>query len=243
MAVPVHMGEERKQKRVGRSGRQIAHRIALLQQAGEEAPALLGQRLKGQSGAHAPFATHRYPKQRTEPVKTVQRCREGARQFEKGITGDVQHQCRTPPIFVGEHSKEESTDGPEGESQKESFSNCGWLGLKVTGDRRNTEDQEEEVESVERPAEKACRECMALLRGQAPKGGRHSQRRSYEIIRACFDLKRQPEERFSFPLNHLLFRDVRSPWPSCGSDDEGSRGPVPAGPTRRVCHRSCGDSS
>jgi len=45
--------------------------------------------------------------------------------------------------------------------------------LKIPRDCRNAEDQDEEVEGIERPAQKARCECVTLVRAQAPEGARH----------------------------------------------------------------------
>ena len=55
------------EKRIGSRGQNGAHRVALLQNAGEDASALGGQGLEDQRRAHAPLAAHRQAKGARSP--------------------------------------------------------------------------------------------------------------------------------------------------------------------------------
>jgi hypothetical protein len=47
--------------------------------------------------------------------------------------------------------------------------------VEIIRDSRHAEDEDEEIEGIERPAKKTCRKRMPLLRAQAPERTRHNE--------------------------------------------------------------------
>ena len=101
----------------------------------------------------------------------MQRWREGAGQFQHGITENIDDQGGPPPDAIRHPAEEESPERPEGESENERF------GDRALGDaeiRRNggyTKDENEVVKRVQRPAKKTGREGMALPRREGAEWG------------------------------------------------------------------------
>jgi hypothetical protein len=98
---------------------------------------------------------------------------EGAGELEDRVAGDVEHERRTAAVFVGERAEEEGAYRTKGESEKEGLGYGRGLDMEIAGDRGDAEDEDEEVEGVERPAEEASGESMPLMRTEAPERARH----------------------------------------------------------------------
>jgi hypothetical protein len=58
-------------------------------------------------------------------------------------------------IAVGHHAEDERTDGTHGERRRDGQNDVALGNVEVGGQRVEEEDDDEEVEGVERPAEKA----------------------------------------------------------------------------------------
>ncbi len=166
-----------KKRREGRRGQDRPHRVALLQDAGEGAAALLGQRLKGQRRAHAPLAAHGQPKQRAQRQQHRQRGRKGAGQLDHREAENIRHQHRPPPIAVGQHAEQQSAHRAEGLGQKNRAQHRRRHGVELPGNGLNAEDQQKEVQRIHRPAQEGGHKGVPLRAGQLAEGSEHGHRR------------------------------------------------------------------
>jgi len=78
-------------------------------------------------------------------------------------------------VAVGKPSEYERTQWPHREGDQDRERDCLHSRVEIVGNRLDHENQQEEVERVERPAEEAREECRALLAGERPEigQGRH----------------------------------------------------------------------
>ena len=152
-----------------RRGQNRTQRVSLLQDAGERAAPLLGQRLKHQRRAHAPFTAHRNPEKSAQYQKRVQRRRKGAGQLDHREAENVEHQHRPAAIAIGQHAKKQRAHRPKSLCQKHRSQNRRWLGPELAGNRLHAKNQQKKVKTVERPTQKCSRKSMALRAGQPSK--------------------------------------------------------------------------
>jgi len=121
---------------------------------------------------------------------------EGASQFQHREASDVDHQRWAASESVPQRAKEDSPDRSKGERQEDGLGDRRHPGVEVLRDRRNTEDEDEEIEGVQRPAKQTGEEGVALTGGERAEviePGRfedsHGMRRS---ISECHGLSAHP---------------------------------------------------
>ena len=173
-ATPADAMEEEGERSRSQDGPQ---RVAFLQDAGEGAAAFLGQRLKGQCRAYAPLAAHGNAEQCPQHQQDAERRRKGAGQFNHRETEDVEHQNRPAAIAVGQHSEQKRADRAEGLGHEDRAQHRRGLGVKLARNGLDAEDEQEEVETIERPAKKGGQKCVPLLTAQLAKIVYHGHRR------------------------------------------------------------------
>ncbi len=88
--------------------------------------------------------------------------REAGGHFDDGVEDEVDHQRNAAPVAVGHQSKDERAHGTERQRERDGESNLFVGAVKLFGDRGQAEDDQEEVEGVERPAEEAGEDCRAM---------------------------------------------------------------------------------
>ena len=172
--MPANPGK--KQPEGGR-GQNRAQRIALLQDAGKCAAALFGQGLEGQRRAHAPLAAHGDAEESAQDQKCVQRRRKGAGQLDHREAENIHDQHRPAAVTVGQHAKKQRAHGPECLCQKHRAQHRRRLGMELAGNRLHAKDQQKEVETVERPAQKRGHKGVALGTGERLKLAENGHRR------------------------------------------------------------------
>ncbi len=87
--------------------------------------------------------------------KTVKLGAKAAKQFDRGKENDVGHQRAAATVAVGEHSEDEGADRAHGQRAGDGQNDLRFADVEVLGQRVEEEDDDEEVEGVERPAKKA----------------------------------------------------------------------------------------
>jgi len=112
-------------------------------------------RFHRERGADPPLATHRDAVKRAKHEKDRQVWREAGRKLDEGIEQNIDHQSGPPPPAVSGTPEEKGSDGPHRQRQQDGEGNFGNLGIEFMCDVLEHEHQEEEVEGVERPSEKA----------------------------------------------------------------------------------------
>ena len=90
---------------------------------------------------------------------------EAAEQLDRGEEDDVGHQRTAAAVAVGQHAENQRADRPHGQRAGYGQNDVGLADVEVLGQGVEQEDDDEEVEGVERPAEKAGGDGM-------PAGGR-----------------------------------------------------------------------
>ena len=85
-------------------------------------------------------------------------------------TNDVDHQRGTAAVTIGQESEQERANGTHGQRKEICLQDDRNLGVEIRCEGADAEDQDEEIECVERPAEKAGDESIALSGGETAKG-------------------------------------------------------------------------
>jgi len=106
---------------------------------------------------------------RAHQQKNLERRRKRRSQFEHRIGDDVDHQRGPPPEFVGHQPEDERAYRPQRQRKKVCFQNLRRRLVKLTGERAHTEDKNEKIERVQRPAHETRDERVPLHRRQSAK--------------------------------------------------------------------------
>ena len=80
---------------------------------------------------------------------------------------DIDHQGRPAAPAVGGAAENEGADRPHRQRQQDGERDVGDIGVEFRGDVLEHEDQQEEIEGVQRPSEKARRHHVFLFAGPA----------------------------------------------------------------------------
>ena len=119
-----------------------------------------------------PIATPNKPAQHEEHDHVR---REGGCESERRVKQHVDHHHGPAPEMIGKPPEEKRADGPHGERQGDRPAQRFDADTEIFGDVGQYQDQQEEIERVERPAEITCGHHVLLLRGPAfQRGKRHS---------------------------------------------------------------------
>ena len=132
---------------------QVADRIAALQDPGEHAAPFPRRVLQRQRRAHAPLPSHADPEQRPQDQKLRERGGEAGEQLDQGEIDDVRHQRDAPAVAVGQHAEDDRADGPQRQRRRQRGDNPRLRHAELRGQRVEQEDDDEEIEGVERPPE------------------------------------------------------------------------------------------
>src|SRR5271163_2448749 len=81
--------------------------------------------------------------------------REASRHLDYGVEDEVEHQRNAAAVTVGHQSKNERAHRTKRQGQRDGESNLFVGAVKLLGNRGQTEDDQKEIESVQRPPEKA----------------------------------------------------------------------------------------
>ena len=158
---------DRRDDEEGDGGEHVAHRIALLQDAGEEAALLDGDLLHRQRGAEAPLTAHPDAVQTAQGDEHRQRGREAGAELDGGVEEHAGEQRCAPADLVGPVAEERGADRPRGQGQRGGDGDLGLGRVEVLGDVADDEDEQEVVERVHRPAQPGGEERIALVARQA----------------------------------------------------------------------------
>src|SRR5438093_6040827 len=124
-----------------------------------------GRLLHGERRTDAPLAAHADAEQRPEHEEAPVAGGEAGEYLDDRVEDEVDHERESAPVAIGEKAEEEGADRPEGERQGDRERDGGVRGVELLRDRGEGEDDEEEVERVERPAEEGGQD-----RGPVPAG-------------------------------------------------------------------------
>ena len=145
--------EAGKDQEVAERGEQVARRVAFLEEPREDAPQPGGRLLHGERRTDAPLAAHPDAEQGAQHEEAPVAGGEAGEHLDDRVEDEVDHEREAAPVAVGEEAEEEGADRAEGERQGDRERDGGVRGVELLRDRGEGEDDEEEVERVERPAE------------------------------------------------------------------------------------------
>ena len=159
----VHRVEPRIQHPECEGREQIAHRVAFLQQAGKQAaqPRRCGFERKRRTDA--PLAAHADAEQHAQEQEHAVARRKAAQHRNDGVEHDVDHQrnAATEPIgHEAEHDRAERAHGKGHRDRQRDLRSCF---AERAGDVVENQREDEEVEGVERPPEKAGEHGIPLI--------------------------------------------------------------------------------
>jgi hypothetical protein len=133
--------------------------------------------------ADAPFAAHADAEEHPQRDELPVGLRDAAEDRDRRVEEDVQHQRQPPPEPIGHQAEHDRADGPHRERQRDRQRDPRPRVLERRAGKERVreilddEGQDEEVEGVERPAEKPGEDGVALIGGVgrgAGGGGRHA---------------------------------------------------------------------
>ncbi len=163
---PADMGIE---QAVDDRGEEEAGRIARLQQARDQ-PARLGRdRFHGERRADAPFAAHGDTEEGAQDQQRREIGREAGSEIEYRVEDDVDHQGRPPPEMIGRPAEDQRTERAHAQGQRDGERDEPVGRVELLLDIAEHEDHQEEIERIQRPAEKAGSDDVSLFLGPAGK--------------------------------------------------------------------------
>ena len=203
--------EPLRDQQVGGRGQQVAERVALLQEAGEEAAPLARDLLHRQRGAEAPLAAHADAVEQPEHDQDREVRRERAQEADGRVEQHVDDQRDPPPDPVRPEPEQQRADRPHQQRDRGQERDLLLRGAEVGRDVGVHQHDDEVVERVHRPAQQGGGEGVALVAGERrpPAGGR-----GHEV---------SPRER--------LRRPTFPPYPEVGAV-------TPRARSRRRCRRA-----
>ncbi len=139
------VGDRREEKTAG---------VAFLEKPREKSPPARRNRFHRERSSHAPLAAHADPVEQSENEKDRVSRRESGKHLDDRIEQNVQHERNPPPVPVGHQAEEERADGAHGKARRQGERDRGNGFSELAGDGNEHERQHEEVERVQRPAEK-----------------------------------------------------------------------------------------
>ena len=156
-AYPEHgaPAEIRQHQSRGHCGQQVTDGIAALENSGEHAAPAHRSVFHDQRCSHAPLAAHANAEQHSQDQKHGEVGREAAQHLDGRKEYYVDHQRTAPAITVGHHAEEQRADGPHGQRGGDAEHDVALGNVEVGGQRVEEEDDDEEIEGIQRPAEKA----------------------------------------------------------------------------------------
>ena len=96
----------------------------------------------------------------------MQRGRKCGGQLEDGEGDNVDHQGGTAAELLRHRAEQECADRTHDQGPEDGLGHLLATDMEIRGDRRQTEGEQEKIEGIQRPAQKAGREGVALGRGQ-----------------------------------------------------------------------------
>ncbi len=106
------------------------------------------------------------PKKRAQDQEHGEIGREPAEHFDDGEIDDVRHQGNAATVAVGEQSEEQRADRAQGEGGGEREDDLFFADAEARGQGIHKKHDDEEVECVEGPAEKARGDGVGALRAR-----------------------------------------------------------------------------
>ena len=134
---------------------EITAGIAGLQQARDPASPFWRYGFHGQRTADTPLAAHGDAEQRSLNEESQQGRGQARQKFENGITQHADHQHRPAAEMVGEPAEDDSAKRAHRQRQGDRDRDSGDGHAKFLGDIAEHEDHQEEVESIQHPAQEA----------------------------------------------------------------------------------------
>ena len=150
------------------SGKDVPERIAALQYSGKNPAQSWRDGFHRQRSPNAPLAAHPDAIERAHHQEKCEIGRESARQLHHGKENHVGHQRDAPAIPVGHQAENESPDWPHHQRHKQRGDDRLFSYMKFRGKPVNQEDDNKEVERVERPSQKGCSHRVRLARTRKP---------------------------------------------------------------------------
>ena len=131
----------------------IAESISLLQNARKKPAQPWRNLFHGERGTHAPLSAHADPEQSAQHQKSSETVRETRGDLDRRVKNQVDHQRNAASVTVGQQSENERAHGTKRQRQRNREGNLFVRPMKLLRDRRQREDDQEKVESVQRPPE------------------------------------------------------------------------------------------
>ena len=151
------------QQAVDDRSEKISGRIAGLQQSGYQTARLRRNGFHGQRRADAPFAAHGDAEDGAQDQERGEIRRETGCEFNRRIEQHVDHQSRPASPAIGSAAEDVGADRPHRQSEQDGEGDVGDLRAEFRRDVLEHENQEEKIESVERPTQKARRHDVLLF--------------------------------------------------------------------------------
>src|SRR5215469_12352170 len=142
---------------------QVAYGISALQDSGEHSAPAWRSALHCQGSADSPLSTH------PDPVNSPQQQKERviggkpAEKFDHGKENNVGHEWLSPAVAVGKHSKDQRPHRTHRQRRYSGENDLFSRDLELCGQRVYQEHQDEEVKSIERPAQKTGTDRVPLI--------------------------------------------------------------------------------
>ena len=100
-------------------------------------------------------------RRRIEERRVVRR--QARQHFDHRVEDEVEHQRQAAAVAIRHDAEQHRTDRPHRQARGQRQRDLRARAAEVLGDRVEHHDQHEEVERIERPAEEACEQRVALI--------------------------------------------------------------------------------
>src|SRR5580704_2582993 len=163
----------RKSEAVRNRGKQISHRVAILQNAAQHAAPAAGSRLHHQRRAYAPFAAHADAVENAQNEEDRVVRREAAEKLNHREENDVSNQRNAAAVAVRQETKNHRAHRTHEQRPGDGGDDVSFADVKLCRERVEEENDDKEIERVQRPAEKSGGYCMELRSAAGVRCGSH----------------------------------------------------------------------
>ena len=119
-----------------------------------------------QRGSDAPLAAHGDAEQRSNDNEGGEGRRQPGHELKGREDQHVEDQHATPADAIGHVTEQERTERTRSQGQRDRYRHRRHAGVELLGDVGKDKHHDEKVEGIERPAEKAGRDGVPLLRSR-----------------------------------------------------------------------------
>src|SRR6266704_6504344 len=154
---------------IGSSSEKEAECVSLLQQSRKKSAPSRRHRFHGERCSDSPFASHADAVEQAQNEKNFVVGSEAGKNYKERVIENVEDQRNAPAIAVREQAENERSHPARGQARGDRQGNRRDVGAEYLRNRSENKGQDEEIEGVQRPAQKA---------GQDGVGGSGTARRS-----------------------------------------------------------------